>query len=171
MDDELVDAALLADCLHEMDEVLPFVQVVHSQSALYRDRNVDCLYHLLAYLCHELWREHQLCAKASVDRLLTGTPAVEIDFIVTPRLNNLGCLCHLSGILTSDLTDNRMLILCEVQQLLIARLFYVDDGMLVDHLSIQEGMLGQHSHEKAVVVVCHVDHRGDGNSLLQRVNG
>lgn len=80
--DELVDAALLTDSLDEVDDVLPFVDVVDSEPALHGHRNVDFLDAGLTDLGYEVWRVHQLGAEASVDGLRARAPAVQVDFVV-----------------------------------------------------------------------------------------
>lgn len=170
MNDEFIDTTFFANYCDEVHDVLPLVDVVDTESALDCDRNVHRLDRLLANLGDELGRVHELRAKAAVDCFLAGAPAVQVDLVVAPLLDDFGGLGHFLWVLSANLRDDWVLIVREVEQFLVSGLLDVDDGVLVDHLCVQKSVLRKHAHEKPIVVVGDIDHRRDGDPFLNRIH-
>lgn len=170
VNDELVDAAALADYRDKVHDVFPLVNVVDAETALNGDGNVHCLDHFLADVGHKLRRVHQLGPETTLYGFLTRAPAIQINFVVAPLLHNLGCLGNFHRVLSADLAHDRMLVLGKVEQLLIASLLNVDDCVLIDHFGVEEGVLCEHAHEETIVAVSDVDHWRYGDPLFEWVN-
>ena len=114
VNNEFLNTSFLAYCLNEVHDVLPFVKIVHTQSTFHRHRNIDILNHRLAYPSHKIRIEHKLGSKTAINSFLRRTSTIEINLVVAPALHYFGSLTYFLRILTTDLTNNWMLIFSKV---------------------------------------------------------
>lgn len=159
VDNELLDASFLRHSPDEVHDVFPSVQIIYSESAFDSDRDVDALNSPLADGGHKIRLIHEFGSEAAVDSLVGRTATVEVDLVIAVLLDGLGSSCYFVWIVSSNLSDNRMLVVSELEKLGIASLWDVDDGMFVQHFSIQVAFLSQQSAKVPKVVVRDVHHR------------
>ena len=170
MQNELLDATFFTDCIDEIHYVLPFVKIVDTKTAFHRNWDIDSLYYLLTNFRHKIRVIHELCTKATIYGFLAGTATIQIYLIIAPFLNNLSGRSHLEWIISSYLTYNWMLILCEIQKSPITSFVYVQNSMLVEHFRVQKRVLGQKSHEKPKIVIGDIDHWSYWYPFFKRID-
>eukprot|EP00963_Diacronema_lutheri_P013361 scaffold2636_cov340-Pavlova_lutheri.AAC.23 len=143
---------------NEFAQVLVRVQVVHANPALDRHGNVDGFDHASAYFRDVVWSPHQRRAEAAGTHTFAGTPAVEVDGVVSLLLAQHGRLGQRFRIRTAELHRDGMLFGVERQQLVSS----VERGAGHDHLGVQPGPLGQQAHHAAEGTRGDFHHRRDG---------
>ena len=136
MNYELLYTSFLTNYCNKVNYIIPCILIINTQSTLHCNRYINRLYHLLTNIGHQFRIKHQSRSKTPRYSLMTRTPTIQIDLIISPLLNNLSCLCHFSRILSTNLTNNRMLILRKVQELSMSGLFNMYNSVFINHFCI-----------------------------------
>jgi len=164
VDDELRAATLHADDTNEINDVIPRVEVVHTQAALYGHRDGHLSAHLSDNARDQMRVFHQDCAKRAFNDFVGRASTVDVNFIVAELLGDFGSLAHSDGVTATDLTHDRVLVIAEGEEA-VASLASMQHRILVDHLSVQPRVLRQQSHEVPEVFIADIDHWGDREVL------
>ena len=160
--------------VHEGEEAVVVLLLVHAEPALHRHRDAHRLAHGRDAFRDQRRFPHQAGAEAARLHAVGRAADVEVDLVVAPVRADAGRLGQQRGVAAAKLQRHRMLAPIEAEQALTVA---VDHCLRVNHLGIQQRARRQHAMEGAAVAVGPVHHRGDRelgtpwNAGLMRVSG
>ena len=107
--------ARLRNGSHKIAHELVALLVINTNAVLDRDRHINRIDHGFHAIGYQLGRRHQAGAKSPALHAIAGATTVQIDFVITPILAQLGAQSQVSRIAATQLQSNRMLFAVKAQ--------------------------------------------------------
>ena len=161
MDGEGGHAGLDAE-VHQGEEAILRVLIVHADAALHRDRHAHGLAHRRHALGHKLGLAHQAGAEAAALHPVGRTADIEVDLVVAEILADPRRLGQLTRVRPAKLQRHRMFARIVAQEPLPIP---AQDRHRGDHLGVEQGAPAQRAVERPAMPVAPVHHRRDGKDF------
>ncbi len=152
-------AAGLAHFAHKITHKTVAFRFIQTNAVLDRDRHTDGVAHGFDGISHQTRLTHQASTKRPALHTLTGATTIEIHFVITPVLCQLGTLSQVSSFTAAKLQRNRVLFGVKCQ---MPRHITMNQGTGGDHFCVKQGAVSDETVEIAAVTICPVEHGGHG---------
>ena len=144
--------------IDEGEEEVVILLLVHAQTALHGDRDVDGIDHRRHALCHQRGLLHQAGTETPRLHAVGRAANVEIHLVVAPVLGDTRRVRQVCRLAAAQLHGDGVLHGIETQQPITVAM---DHRLRMHHLGIQARIGRQQPVEHAAMRICPVHHRGN----------
>ena len=161
VDDEGFAGGFVAQRADEIGDGLIFGLPVDADAVFDGNGDLDRVLHGVEAVGNQHDFVHQTRAERAFLYAWAGAAAIEVDLVVAVFFGGFGCFRQIGRVAAAQLQGDGLLTFVKHQKAVFVA---IDDGARIDHFAVKPCVAGNLAGKIAVVVVCPVEHGGNGKA-------